>query len=306
MHPPFHFFYGSSPWHYYLTQAIPILCGPCLPFVLHGAWLCARGDAGAKGRTVLWVVAWTTGVYSLAGHKEWRFLHPILPLLHLLAAKSVVDLYHKHLPSTSRTKPNTRLPIRKIHLTFLFLSVPIGIYAARFHAHAQISVLRYLRGLPEEELKSVGFLMPCHSTPGQAYLHRSMEEGRLWALGCEPPVGIPAQDLRAYRDQTDVFYASPIEYLTTRFPPVVDTTFPPSPFPRSLPGTPASAMEIPPWRHEWPSHLVFFDALLQHKGVEGLLKKIGYAEVWKAGNWLEEDWRRRGGVRVWRFIKEHK
>ena len=29
-------FYGSNPWHFYVTQALPILCTTALPFVLHG------------------------------------------------------------------------------------------------------------------------------------------------------------------------------------------------------------------------------------------------------------------------------
>src|SRR5262245_29178522 len=32
-------FYGASPWHYYLTQGLPILCATALPFTLHGIWI---------------------------------------------------------------------------------------------------------------------------------------------------------------------------------------------------------------------------------------------------------------------------
>ena len=45
------------------------------------------------------------------------------------------------------------------------------------------------------ELKSVAFLMPCHSTPWQSHLHRqaletpqgSGEGGTAWFITCEPP-----------------------------------------------------------------------------------------------------------------------
>ena len=65
------------------------------------------------------------------------------------------------------------------------------IYVTFFHGRAQVAVMHYLRSLPPANLTSVGFLMPCHSTPWQAYLHRAdlVEEGRMWALGCEPPLG---------------------------------------------------------------------------------------------------------------------
>ena len=126
----------------------------------------------------------------------------------------------------------------------------------------------------------------------------------MWAAGAGS-----AEDASAYRDQTDVFYAAPLAYLLTRFPPAVDPRFPPSPYPSTPPGTPAALAardadadaDAGGWAHAWPSHLVFFGALLEHAGVERLLRARGYGEVWRAGNGLEEDRRRRGGVRVWRY-----
>jgi phosphatidylinositol glycan class B len=46
---------------------------------------------------------------------------------------------------------------------------------------------------------------------------------------------------------------------------------------------------------------VFFGALLREPGVEDILRAEGYEEVWQGGNGIEEDRRRRGGVRVWRW-----
>ncbi|KAA1469323.1 glycosyltransferase family 22 protein [Dentipellis sp. KUC8613] len=306
---PVSLFYGSAPWHYYLTQALPILSGTALPFVLHGLWRTFRPlgpQVPSSPKLLLGLVIWTTCAYSLIGHKEWRFLHPMLPLLHVFAAKSLVDLYHAHTTSSPRRSSThrqrkPRLPIRSGHLALLLLAVPASVYVCLYHSHAQISVMRYLHYLPDEELKSVGFLMPCHSTPGQAYLHRPMEdaEGRIWALGCEPP--LEGQNITMYKDQTDIFYASPLAYLHDHFPPHVDPAFPPSPYPRTPPGTRMRNVGV--WRHEWPSHLVFFGALLGSEGVEETLKHLEYREVWRGGNGLEEDWRRRGGVRVWVYVQ---
>lgn len=100
-------------------------------------------------------------------------------------------------------------------------------------------------------------------------------------------------DVAEYRDQTDVFYDSPMVYLSTRFPPRVDPWFPPSPTPISLPGE-----FVVKWKHEWPKYLVLFGALLRDAQVENLLDGLGYTQVWKSGNGLEEDPRRRGGVVV--------
>jgi len=94
---PVSLFYGANPWHYYITQGIPILCTTALPFALHGMWTTARSPLrhDVPLRTMLATILWSTGIYSLGGHKEWRFLHPILPLFHVYAAKSLVELCSK-------------------------------------------------------------------------------------------------------------------------------------------------------------------------------------------------------------------
>ena len=177
-------FYGSSPWHYYLTQAIPILCFPGVTWVVDGLYVASKRTSPTPLKVALGLIVWTTSVYSLAGHKEWRFLHPLLPLMHVLASKSLVDSVADAHPRVSNT---LRSPYRR-----LMLSVSLGAvaYVALFHERAQVEVMHYLRNLPTEGSKSIGFLMPCHSTPWQAYLHRPdlADSGLLWALGCEPPL----------------------------------------------------------------------------------------------------------------------
>ena len=96
-----------------------------------------------------------------------------------------------------------------------------------------------------------------------------------------------------------MFYEDPVNYLQTRFPHHVNPRFPPSPLPRSRPGVVADATY--PWRHEWPQNLIFFGALLEENGTRDLLVRLGYKEVWHSGSFWEEDSRRRGGVRVWRY-----
>jgi GPI mannosyltransferase 3 len=176
-------FYGTAAWHYYLSQALPLLAGPALPFVLHGAYL-ASTQGPRPLKLLLYTVVWTTAVFSCAGHKEWRFLHPLVPVIHLLAARSLVSLYDRagrH--SSTRSSP---LCIKRSHIMSLaLLSLPPALYAARWHSFAQISVLSHLRQLPDTELRSIGFLMPCHSTPAQSHLHLPIP---VWRLSCDPPL----------------------------------------------------------------------------------------------------------------------
>ena len=177
-------FYGTAPWHYYLSQALPLLVGPALPFVLHGAYLAfTQGPCPLK--FLLYTVVWTSAVFSCAGHKEWRFLHPLVPVTHLLAARSLVSLYDRAGPHPT-TRNLSKLSIKHTHVMLLtLLSLAPALYVACWHSSAQIRVLSHLRGLSDTELRSVGFLMPCHSTPAQSHLHRPIP---VWRLSCEPPL----------------------------------------------------------------------------------------------------------------------
>ncbi|KAF8965276.1 glycosyltransferase family 22 protein [Flammula alnicola] len=328
-------FYGESPWHYYISQAIPILCTTALPFTLHGIWstTVSKTTHNTPLRTILATVSWVVCVYSFAGHKEWRFLHPILPLLHIFAAKSLVDLSFRPLRpykrgtssnsrgTTPRAKSNSRAPsaihrrfdlpdIPTRYLGLLLATLPISLYIILFYCSGPISVLSYLRSIPKNELSNstIGILMPCHSVPGYAYLHREqLTHGGIWALGCEPP--LENQDLSTYMDQTNVFFDSPKDYLQTYFPNGVNPIFPASPFPTSVRGAPSllpsvsalSGQLIYEWKHEWPRHLVFFGDLLRENGVQVLLETKGYKEVWKGGREWEGEGKRKGGVRVWKW-----
>jgi phosphatidylinositol glycan class B len=196
--------YGTNAWHYYLSQGLPMLCVTSLPFALHGAYKTARAGSDRTTAPLKWLlglIIWTIGIYSLTGHKEWRFIHPLLPILHIFAAKSLAELFdaHKSSPPTD-TPPNPRskniftmfknMPIRKTHTAILMIPLLAVQYLTTTHSRAQISVMQYLRALPPEELQTLGFLMPCHSTPWQSHLHKPEldDPGRMWALGCEPPV----------------------------------------------------------------------------------------------------------------------
>lgn len=119
------------------------------------------------------------------------------------------------------------------------------------------------------------------------------------------------QDLTAYKDQTDIFFDSPQDYLLTYFPSEVNDSFPPSSFPASIPGAPppvpkilsSSNKAIYPWKHEWPLYFVLFGDLLLQDGVKTLLERNGYDEVWKAGREWEGEGKRKGGVRVWKWAR---
>jgi phosphatidylinositol glycan class B len=81
------------------------------------------------------------------------------------------------------------------------------------------------------------------------------------------------------------------------------STFPPSPYPSSLPGLPVTGdeetEESEKWKHEWPGYLVMFGHLLDSDGIrEYLTKTMRYKVVWRAGYGFDEEAKRSGGVFV--------
>lgn len=177
-------FYGSNPLHFYISSAVPFMTLTMLPFVLHGTLISGAGHLGLARR----VVGCTVLAYSFLGHKEFRFIHPLLPILHVFAAHSLVSL-------GSKTTRQSRLSIRRRHTALILVGLLPSLYANLYHSSGVISIMARLRRIPASELQSVAFLMPCHSTPWMSHLHRkdlggdgSGEGGRAWFLTCEPPI----------------------------------------------------------------------------------------------------------------------
>ena len=208
-------FYGGNPWHFYITQALPILCTTSLPFVLYGAYLGWNTWSKDKrsGRPLAMVgltILWVGGIYSLAGHKEWRFIHPLLPLLNVFGAKGIVDYVPSSVTASKKVKSKkgqetnngnptfgrlqSFLDITHIYLPSLILvllALPASFFVVLVYCSAPLRVMSFIRHIPSAELgpSTVGFLMPCHSTPGHAYINRpQLKNEGVWSLGCEPPL----------------------------------------------------------------------------------------------------------------------
>lgn len=224
-------FYGQNPWHFYLFQAIPLLLLTQLPFFLDGLrkfYTSSRSDLKNKSAMseLGWTAAGTTLSFSLLSHKEWRFLHPILPILHLFVSLALVTASRSNVPQTpshdKRSIPlgpfrrfAAKVRIRSSHLAILLVSLLPALYLSAYHTKGQNDVMIWLRDEMRSQLvgskrtkddgsrriESVGFVMPCHSTPWQSHLHSkelemsdvsegngSGEGGLIWFIGCEPPV----------------------------------------------------------------------------------------------------------------------
>jgi phosphatidylinositol glycan class B len=185
----------------------------------------------------------------------------------------------------------------------VLLGLHIGpILYMSLHSMGQIKVVERVGQLSRSgQLGQIGFLMPCHSTPWMSHMHdrRLHQANNAWFISCEPPLqgwvpsavlifispcavltffhnlmSFHSQDMKTYKDESDIFYDDPYEYLLGRF----------------------SSKE------SWPSHLALFEALLPVKGeanitVSSLLERQGYKVQHRFWNSLFHlDSRRRGRV----------
>jgi phosphatidylinositol glycan class B len=80
-------FYGRNDWHYYLSQGLPLLLTTYLPFAVIGMW---KPDGRTQIQSLFTVTVLTTLMaLSQISHKEVRFIYPLLPILHILAAPAI-------------------------------------------------------------------------------------------------------------------------------------------------------------------------------------------------------------------------
>ncbi|CBF85606.1 hypothetical protein AN1811.2 [Aspergillus nidulans FGSC A4] len=306
-------FYGRNDWSYYASQGYPLLLTTALPFTLVGLYRTLKTPPKLekqKGSILVQLASISLAMpatLSVITHKEVRFIYPLLPALHILSASPLVEFFIPALTTTNREYISRRLTL----IFLLWANVAIAIYTTLFHASGVISVLSYIReqhqihgtanipSLPKESPASyggitTGFLMPCHSTPWRSHLVEPTIHA--WALSCEPPVGLTAEEKAAYRDEADQFYDNPTQFLQDNMVGGL-RHIPRRPSYATPPSSQRQPTQLfPP--HEWPDYLVFFAQL--EPTLKDALRGSSYGECWRTFNsaW-HDDSRRRGDVVVW-------
>lgn len=332
--PPFQFlyfniaqslavFYGQNRHDYYFTEGLPLLLTTALPFVVVGLLQALQGNTSLVNSSkhhaasndnassidshgILPCLAWTsfimTFVLSFISHKEVRFLYPILPFLHVICAGPL-----------SRFLSSCARPSRRAIIAFLLLvNFLIAAYVSQVHQHGVIDVLHYLRHKHENrnnlssysaasspahiDNTTVGFLMPCHSTPWRSHL--VYPELQAWALTCEPPLTIPLAERATYLDEADEFYINPgpKRWLRENMESVHTISSSGSRSAQFI------ANQDPKfkarYRRSWPQNLVFFEAL--ENDLKEALAGTRYRECFREFNsHFHDDSRRVGDVIVW-------
>ena len=296
-------FYGRNRPDYYVSEGIPLLLTTALPFAVMGIYLSLGGSRspttqGTTQERTLSVFAATVIatvlVLSTIAHKEVRFIYPLLPMLHILAARPLASVFY--------TRKTSRQSI-------LVLGIAINIYIAYYvsfvHQRGVIDVMHYLRqrqvsrfdasradklaGM-ESANNTVGFLMPCHSTPWRSHL--VYPETSAWALTCEPPIHIAMEERASYLDEADVFYQNPTKWLAENMQDLDQISSATDPDVQDGAQQDASA------RRAWPHYLVAFEQLQPTLApiLEGTRYKV--CKRFFNTHW-HDDRRRAGDVIVW-------
>lgn len=330
-------FYGRNRWDYYLTEGLPLLLTTALPFALVGLAkgvleapprLHSSNLETSTFKHLTNICLILPFVLSLIAHKEVRFIYPLLPALHIIASPTITSFFRPAVidrppPSPTPTPPNIARPIilkRFLLAILLLVNLTIAIYTTRIHGPGPLNVLSYLRNEylthytprptpstpylldPANNLTlpimTVGFLMPCHSTPWRSHL--IFPSIHAWSLTCDPPLTIPSHLRPTYLDEADQFYANPSLFVKTHM-----SRHPPRPkglFPGRHQSHRIFAKDA---RKEWPEYLVFFAQL--EPTLDVLLRGSGYAECWRGWNthW-HDDWRRQGDIVAWCLYPERR
>ena len=277
-------FYGHNRWDYYLTEGLPLLLTTITPFAATAVFKAIfdpleTDDTDTKVcrnalRSLALTVIFSVSFLTLISHKEVRFVYPLLPVLHVVAAAQVA----RFIQTSSKPK-------RVAVLVLILLNILIALYASQIHQRGVIDVIDYLRQQHELRLEqdpsshtAVGFFMPCHSTPWRSHLVYPGIDA--WALTCEPPLDVPSDRRSSYLDEADQFYLNPEAWLESNM---------------RQPGLDAWDTK---GKREWPEYVVFFQQL--EPVVRRVLQNTTYKECWRGFNshW-HDDWRRHGDVVAW-------
>ncbi|KAH8397408.1 hypothetical protein KR222_002737 [Zaprionus bogoriensis] len=201
-------FYGSHPWHWYLTAGLPTVLGiNTLPFLL-GIWhTLRRGEKSPVSRQLLITIAASLLVLSSVEHKELRFVSSLQPLCLYISAEV--------LSSWSRRSTLTRVWL--VGVGILLLNALPAWYFGTVHQKGPIELMPKLRDIAREyrderdQRASILFLMPCHSTPYYSHIHENVT---MRFLTCEPNL----QQQADFKDEADRFYDAPMHWLHSHIP----------------------------------------------------------------------------------------
>jgi phosphatidylinositol glycan class B len=201
-------FYGSHPWHWYITAALPAISMPYTPLLallfFPSTWAI---DVPMKITAKLVMCCATTlfavSAYSGVEHKEMRFLYPLVPVLIAMAA--FIFLHHPFIHQTTQ-RPKGLLKAMGLFnvLLLLFLGVT--------YRRGPLDVMAELRFYPSP-ITSIDVLTSCYNLPGLSYAHNAV--GSLRGLDCTLSLSRASDGTLSVKKVTenDLFVGDPVAFV---------------------------------------------------------------------------------------------
>lgn len=189
-------YYGTHVWHWYFTQGFTVMLFTFLPFVVYGTVLSRQWKLSGA-------IAWVLLIYSVLGHKEFRFVLPVLPIALMFSGYSLATMRE------SKWSKNSKKRSAKLQWSVLFLlatNIPMAIYMSMVHQRGTEDVMNYLsKEAANGNVSRILFLTPCHATPYYSTLHRELP---MHFLDCTP------SDEKGVLDESDRFMMDPVKFAT--------------------------------------------------------------------------------------------
>ncbi|KAJ0886752.1 putative GPI mannosyltransferase [Helianthus annuus] len=170
--------------------------------LMYGSW--------SKQWKLSGLILWVIGLYSILGHKEFRFVLPVLPIALSFSGYSLAMLSRQYSSNKKNKYTRTRTKSSwKIQAAVIFLVVtnlPMALYMSMVHQRGTEDVMNYLaKEAHQGNVKSVLFLTPCHATPYYSTLHQNLP---MRFLDCSP------SEVKGNLDESDRFMTDPIGFTS--------------------------------------------------------------------------------------------
>ena len=155
--------YGAEPWYFYVT----LLWKSLWPMLLLAL------AAIRRNALLAWIVVIIVASHSVLGHKEFRFVYPVLPLIVTLAALGLVEIF-----SALNARVRSPLPARAVIASGLVLCAIVSGCFARWDfrwGQGAGGLIALDRLSKDSSLCGVGLAeLPWDLTGGYVHLHRDV------------------------------------------------------------------------------------------------------------------------------------
>uniref|UniRef100_A0A0E0JKE4 Mannosyltransferase n=1 Tax=Oryza punctata TaxID=4537 RepID=A0A0E0JKE4_ORYPU len=189
-------YYGTHVFHWYFSQGFPSMIWTFLPFSISGI-------LKSREWRLAGLIVWVLVVYSILGHKEFRFVLPVLPFMFMFSGYNLAAM--AQLKGKGRNEKGRLSRLQLSVILLILTNVPMALYMSLYHQRGTEDVMLYLsREAHDGRVKSVLFLMPCHSTPYYSTLHYNLP---MRFLDCTP------SENKGILDESDRFLMNPADFV---------------------------------------------------------------------------------------------